>query len=97
MPDVAKVSIFTNNDLTHITDDYFEVKLIARQLNQIHIIPTPFQPPRYNDAPLDEFHYSMNNHLIGHIPQLYFVKPFNYFCFLYFHKVSHNIQNGWNF
>ena len=30
MPEIAKVSIFTDNDLTHITDDHFEIKLIAR-------------------------------------------------------------------
>ena len=29
MPGVAKVSIFTDNDLTHIIDDNFEIKLIA--------------------------------------------------------------------
>ena len=33
MPEIAKVSIFTDNDLTHITDDHFEIKLIARLLN----------------------------------------------------------------
>ena len=35
MPEIAKVSIFMDNDLTHITDDYFEIKLIARILDQI--------------------------------------------------------------
>ena len=29
MPDIAYVSIFTDNDLTHITEDHFEIKLIA--------------------------------------------------------------------
>ena len=29
MPSEAKISIFTDNDLTHITDDHFEIKLIA--------------------------------------------------------------------
>ena len=29
MPDIAYVSIFMDNDLTHITDDHFEIKLIA--------------------------------------------------------------------
>ena len=28
MPDIAYVSIFTDNDLTHITDDHFEIKLL---------------------------------------------------------------------
>ena len=32
MPDTAFVSIFTDNDLTHITDDHFEIKLVARLL-----------------------------------------------------------------
>ena len=26
MPNEAKISIFTDNDLTHITDDHFEIK-----------------------------------------------------------------------
>ena len=30
MPEIAKVSIFMDNDLTHITDHHFEIKLIAR-------------------------------------------------------------------
>ena len=34
MPSKAKVSIFTNNDLTHINDDHFEINLVARILNQ---------------------------------------------------------------
>ena len=25
----AKISIFTDNDLTHMTDDHFEIKLVA--------------------------------------------------------------------
>ena len=29
MPNKAKISIFTDNDLTHITDDHFEIKLVA--------------------------------------------------------------------
>ena len=33
MPDTAYVSIFTGNDLTHITEDHFEIKLIARLLD----------------------------------------------------------------
>ena len=42
MPEVAKVSIFTGNDLAHITDDHFELKLIARLLNQILCHTTTF-------------------------------------------------------
>ena len=29
MPNEARTSIFTDNDLTHITDDHFEINLIA--------------------------------------------------------------------
>ena len=41
MPDIAHVSIFTDNDLTHITDDHFEIKLIAKLLNQIYVVQPP--------------------------------------------------------
>ena len=51
MPDTAYVSIFTDNDLTHITEDHFEIKLIARLLDQMHVIQPPMFPPRYDDAP----------------------------------------------
>ena len=51
MPDTAFVSIFTDNDLTHITDDHFEIKLIARLLDQMYVIPAPVFPPRYDDTP----------------------------------------------
>ena len=39
MPDTAFVSIFMDNDLTHITEDHFEIKLIARLLDCT--IPVP--------------------------------------------------------
>ena len=58
MPDIAYVSIFMDNDLTHITDDHFEIKLIARLLNQIYVIQPPMLPPRYDDAPPNEYEYS---------------------------------------
>ena len=51
MPDMAYVSIFTDNDLTHITEDHFEIKLIARLLDQMYVVQTPVFPPRYDDAP----------------------------------------------
>ena len=51
MPDTAYVSIFMDNDLTHITEDHFEIKLIARLLDQMHVIQPPMFPPRYDDAP----------------------------------------------
>ena len=58
MPDIAHVSIFTDNDLTHNTDDHFEIKLIARLLNQIYAVQPPILPPRYDDTPPDEYEYS---------------------------------------
>ena len=51
MPDTAYVSIFTDNDLTHITKDHFEIKLIARLLDQMYVVQAPVFPPRYDDAP----------------------------------------------
>ena len=58
VPDIAYVSISMDNDLTHITEDQFEIKLIARLLNQIYVIQPPMLPPRYDDAPPDEYEYS---------------------------------------
>ena len=43
MPTEAKVSIFTDNDLTHINNDHFEINLVAHLLNQIYVVPVP--PP----------------------------------------------------
>ena len=34
MPTEAKVSIFTDNNLTHINDDHFDINLVAHLLNQ---------------------------------------------------------------
>ena len=51
MPDMAYVSIFTDNDLTHITEDHFEIKLIARLLDQMHVVQPPIFPLRYGDTP----------------------------------------------
>ena len=56
--DIAYVSIFTDNDLTDITEDHFEIKLIARLLDQIYVIQPPMFPPRYDDAPPQEYDYS---------------------------------------
>ena len=50
MPDIAYVSIFTDNDLTHITEDHLKIKLIARLLDQIYVIQPPKFPLRYYDA-----------------------------------------------
>ena len=55
---MAYVSIFMDNDLTHITEDHFEIKLIARLLDQIYVIQPPIFPPRYDDAPPQEYEHS---------------------------------------
>ena len=52
MPNTAYVSIFTDNDLTHITEDHFEIKLIARLLDQMHVVQPPMFPLRYDAAPV---------------------------------------------
>ena len=65
MPEIAKVSIFMDNDLTHTTDDHFEIKLIARLLNQIYVVQSPMLPPRYDDAPQGEYEYSQPSTSIG--------------------------------
>ena len=57
MPDIAQVYIFMDNDLTHIIDNHFEIKLIARLLSQIYVIQPPMLSPRYDDAPPDEYEY----------------------------------------
>ena len=60
MPEIAKV-----NDLTHITDDHFKIKLIARLLNQIYVVQPPMLPPRYDDVPPGEYEYSQPSTSIG--------------------------------
>ena len=65
MPEIAKVSIFMDNDLTHITDNHFEIKLIARLLNQIYVVQPPMLPLRYDDAPPGEYEYSQPSTSIG--------------------------------
>ena len=44
MSNEAKISVFTDNDLTHITDDHFQINLIAHLLDQIYVIPSPPSP-----------------------------------------------------
>ena len=58
MPDIAYVLIFMDHDLTNITEDHFEIKLIARLLDQIYVIQPPIFPLRYDDAPPQEYEYS---------------------------------------
>ena len=58
MLDIAYVSIFMDNNLTNITDDHFEIKLIARLLDQIYVVQPPMFPPRHDDALPQEYEYS---------------------------------------
>ena len=64
MPDTAYISILTDNDLTHITEDHFEIKLIARLLDQMHVIQPPMFPPRYDDAPPSAPQFPEHLHLL---------------------------------
>ena len=65
MPEVAKVSIFTDNDLTYIMDDHFEIQLITQLLNQLYVIQPPLSPLRYNDAPPSKYEYSRPTTHVG--------------------------------
>ena len=58
MPDIAYVLIFMDSDLTNITEDHFEIKLIARLLHQIYVVQPPMFPLRCDDAPPQEYEYS---------------------------------------
>ena len=60
MPNEAKISIFTDNDLTHITDDHFEINLIAHLLDQIYVVLSPQSPLRYDDAPPDAMAFAQS-------------------------------------
>ena len=60
MPNEAKISIFTHNDLTHITDDHFEINLIVCLLDQIYVVPSPQSPVRYDDAPPDAMTFAQS-------------------------------------
>ena len=64
MPDMAYVSIFMDNDLTHITEDHFEIKLIARLLDQKHVVQPPMFLPRYDDALPSAPQFSEHLHLL---------------------------------
>ena len=56
----AEVLIFTDNDLTHINNDHFEINFVAHLLNQIHVAPAP--PPQYDYH--DDPHANVTNQLI---------------------------------
>ena len=65
MPNEAKISIFTDNNLTHITDDHFEINLIAHLLDQIYVVPSPQSPLRYDDAPLSTMTFAQSVNSTG--------------------------------
>ena len=67
MPNEAKISIFMDNDLTHITDDHFDIKLVARLLDQIYVVPSPQSPPRYDDTPLDPMSITQTVNTTGNL------------------------------
>ena len=85
MPEIAKVSIFMDNDLTHSTDDHFEIKLIARLLNQIYVVQPPILLLRYNDAPPGEYEYSQQSTSISSATPSAPRFPDIYTCFLPVH------------
>ena len=64
MPETAYVSIFMDNDLTHITEDHFEIKLTARLLDQMHVVQPPMFPPRYDDTPASAPQFPEHLHLL---------------------------------
>ena len=65
MPNEAKISIFTDNDLTHITDDHFEINLVAQLLDQIYVVPSPQSPLRYDNAPPDAMTFAQSVNSTG--------------------------------
>ena len=65
MPNEANISIFTDNDLTHITDDHFEINPVARLLDQIYVVPSPQLPLRYDNAPLDDMTFAQSLNSTG--------------------------------
>ena len=65
MPNEAKILIFTDNDLTHITDDNFEIKLVAQLLDQIYVVLSPQSPLRYDDTPRDTMTFTQSVNSTG--------------------------------
>ena len=53
---MAYVSIFMDNDLTHIMEDHFEIKLIARLLDQMYVV----QPPVFCRGMMMHRHQHLN-------------------------------------
>ena len=65
MPNKARISVFTDNDLTHINDDHFQINLTAHLLNQICVLPLPPSPPRYYDAPPHAMTFAQSSNSTG--------------------------------
>ena len=65
MPNEAKISIFTDIDLTHNTDDHFEINLITHLLDQIYVVPSPQSPPRYDDTPPNAMTFGQSSNSTG--------------------------------
>ena len=65
MPNEARILIFTDNDLTHITDDHFEIKLVAQLLDQIYVVMSPQSPLGYDDTPPDPMTFTHSVNSIG--------------------------------
>ena len=64
MPDTAYISIFMDNDLTHITEDHFKIKLIARLLDQVYVIQPPMFQLRYDGTPPSAPQFPEHLHLL---------------------------------
>ena len=65
MPNDVKILIFTDNDLVHITDDHFEIKLVARLLDQIYVVSSPQSPLRYDDTLQDPMTFTQTVNSTG--------------------------------
>ena len=71
----AKVSIFTDNDLTHINDDHFKINLMARLLNQIYIVrvlPLVYDYDNLHAHVMDELTPSTSVGAIASTPPFWF-------------------------
>ena len=65
MPNKAKIFIFTDNDLTHINDDHFQINLMAHLFDQIYVVPSPPLPTRYDDTPPDVMTFAQSSDSTG--------------------------------
>ena len=65
MANKAKISIFTDNDLAHITEDHFQINLITHLLDQIYVVPSHPSPLRYDDALPDAMVFPQSSNSTG--------------------------------